>query len=285
MPQQRQRARQRGRSTILSHAFARSEVSPRLPPSTAVFHRRLIVLNFSFSGLFVSWLQKHADTIVKVFATSIAMLFTALVSLAFFQLVPTLQLFIGIVVACCSLSLYFVPPELGAGAGAPTLPLTLGAGGGVVEVHCSKCFAVTTAVLPRGLGKGSGLGPGGHGTGGLGGVGVAGSGGGSAAPADWAGGGAGAGGGMGVAGGGAVVVNTQAEALGKDAARRSPSGQRRRGPTTACSVNDVPAKTKAVRAPLAAACACLTPLFGTRLRIDPSSRSHHRARRFPPGLR
>ena len=26
----------------------------------------LIVLNFSFSGLFVSWLQKYADTIVKV---------------------------------------------------------------------------------------------------------------------------------------------------------------------------------------------------------------------------
>lgn len=71
----------------------------------------LIVINFSFSGLFVSWLQKYADTIVKVYSTSSAMLLTALLAVGFFGLEPTLQLFVGIIVACCSLVLYFLPPE------------------------------------------------------------------------------------------------------------------------------------------------------------------------------
>jgi solute carrier family 35 (UDP-sugar transporter), member A1/2/3 len=71
----------------------------------------LIVINFSFSGLFVSWLQKFADTIVKVYATSSAMLLTALLSVSFFGLEPSLQLFLGITIACCSLVLYFMPPD------------------------------------------------------------------------------------------------------------------------------------------------------------------------------
>ncbi|GBG59137.1 hypothetical protein CBR_g32154 [Chara braunii] len=41
----------------------------------------VIVLNFSFAGLFVSWIMKYADTIVKVYATSGAMLLTAVLSI------------------------------------------------------------------------------------------------------------------------------------------------------------------------------------------------------------
>eukprot|EP00192_Tetraselmis_astigmatica_P013446 CAMPEP_0117657502 /NCGR_PEP_ID=MMETSP0804-20121206/5365_1 /TAXON_ID=1074897 /ORGANISM="Tetraselmis astigmatica, Strain CCMP880" /LENGTH=320 /DNA_ID=CAMNT_0005463961 /DNA_START=303 /DNA_END=1265 /DNA_ORIENTATION=+ len=71
----------------------------------------LIVLNFAFAGMSVSWIMKFADTIVKVYATSSAMLITALLSIWFFDLQPTLQLFMGIVIACISLNLYFLPPE------------------------------------------------------------------------------------------------------------------------------------------------------------------------------
>mmetsp|Transcript_934 Transcript_934/g.3017 ORF Transcript_934/g.3017 Transcript_934/m.3017 type:complete len:333 (-) Transcript_934:1080-2078(-) len=71
----------------------------------------LIVFNFSFSGLFVSWLQKYADTIVKVYSTSSAMLLTALLAVMLFNLTASLQLFVGISIACCSLILYFMPIE------------------------------------------------------------------------------------------------------------------------------------------------------------------------------
>jgi UDP-sugar transporter A1/2/3 len=74
----------------------------------------LIVLNFAFAGMSVSWIMKFADTIVKVYATSSAMMITALLSIWFFELEPTLQLFMGIVIACISLNLYFLPSEVSA---------------------------------------------------------------------------------------------------------------------------------------------------------------------------
>eukprot|EP00899_Mesostigma_viride_P005095 jgi/Mesvir1/14587/Mv05261-RA.1 len=72
----------------------------------------LIVINFSFSGLFVSWIMKFADTIVKVYATSSAMLLTALLAVWLFGLDPTLPLFLGIATACISLQLYFMPADV-----------------------------------------------------------------------------------------------------------------------------------------------------------------------------
>lgn len=72
----------------------------------------LIVINFSFSGLFISWLQKYADTIVKVYATSSAMMVTAFLSIFFFDLSPTLQLFLGISIVCISILLYFMPGDV-----------------------------------------------------------------------------------------------------------------------------------------------------------------------------
>ncbi|KAL4853620.1 CMP-sialic acid transporter 1 [Chlorella vulgaris] len=70
----------------------------------------LVVANLAFSGLLVSWVMKFADSIVKVYATSLAMLLTTLVSIAFFSLQPTLQMALGIVIASCSVVLYYVPP-------------------------------------------------------------------------------------------------------------------------------------------------------------------------------
>ncbi|KAL6768914.1 hypothetical protein ACKKBF_B16745 [Auxenochlorella protothecoides x Auxenochlorella symbiontica] len=71
----------------------------------------LVVANLAFSGLLVSWVMKFADSIVKVYATSLAMLLTTGVSIAFFGLDPSLQLGLGLAVACVSVVLYYVSPE------------------------------------------------------------------------------------------------------------------------------------------------------------------------------
>ena len=112
----------------------------------------LIVINFSFSGLFVSWLQKFADTIVKVYATSSAMLLTALLSVSFFGLEPSLQLFLGITIACCSLVLYFMPPDLPKEKNS-VLPVTSAGHGGGSTVGGSGYGGGAT---PRGSGGGDG---------------------------------------------------------------------------------------------------------------------------------
>lgn len=51
----------------------------------------LVCCNLAFSGLLVSWIMKFADSILKVFATSMAMLLTMLISVSFFGTVLTLQ--------------------------------------------------------------------------------------------------------------------------------------------------------------------------------------------------
>ena len=71
----------------------------------------LVVGNLAFSGLLVSWVMKFADSIVKVYATSLAMLLTTGISITFFGLQPTLQLALGLIVASTSVVLYYVSPE------------------------------------------------------------------------------------------------------------------------------------------------------------------------------
>ena len=71
----------------------------------------LVVMNLAFTGLLVSWIMKFADSIVKVYATSMAMLVTMLASVAFFGLSPTPQLFLGIVVASASLQIYYTKAD------------------------------------------------------------------------------------------------------------------------------------------------------------------------------
>ena len=72
----------------------------------------LLVANLAFSGLLVSWIMKFADSIVKVFATSMAMLVTTLVSVAAFGLQPSLQMILGMTTASISLVLYYMGPSL-----------------------------------------------------------------------------------------------------------------------------------------------------------------------------
>ncbi|CAM6084893.1 unnamed protein product [Calypogeia fissa] len=71
----------------------------------------LVVINLGCTGLLVSWIMKFADNIVKVYSTSMAMLLTMVISVYLFNLVPTLQLFLGIVICGISLQLYFTPPQ------------------------------------------------------------------------------------------------------------------------------------------------------------------------------
>ncbi|OAY71020.1 CMP-sialic acid transporter 1 [Ananas comosus] len=72
----------------------------------------LVVFNLGSTGLLVSWLMKYADNIVKVYSTSMAMLLTMVLSIFLFNLRPTIQLFLGIIICMISLHMYFAPPHL-----------------------------------------------------------------------------------------------------------------------------------------------------------------------------
>mmetsp|Transcript_52444 Transcript_52444/g.166801 ORF Transcript_52444/g.166801 Transcript_52444/m.166801 type:complete len:327 (+) Transcript_52444:194-1174(+) len=52
----------------------------------------LVVCNLAFTGLLVSWVMKYADSIVKVYSTSMAMLVTMVVSIFLFGISPNMQL-------------------------------------------------------------------------------------------------------------------------------------------------------------------------------------------------
>ena len=66
-----------------------------------------VVFNLAFTGLLVSWIMKYADTIVKVYSTSMAMLVTMLFSIFLFDISPNLQLLLGILTSSISLRLYY----------------------------------------------------------------------------------------------------------------------------------------------------------------------------------
>lgn len=72
----------------------------------------LVVINLGVTGLLVSWIMKYADNIVKVYATSMAMLLTMLLSIYLFNFKPSLQLFLGILICIMSLQMYFTPPHM-----------------------------------------------------------------------------------------------------------------------------------------------------------------------------
>ena len=93
----------------------------------------LLVLNQGLSGLTVSWLMKYADSIIKMFATSMSMFLTMALSILFFGQQPTLHRFLGLVTAVTALQIYNfkrsdveLAREAAAGraAEAPTLPTT-----------------------------------------------------------------------------------------------------------------------------------------------------------------
>ena len=55
----------------------------------------MVVCNLAFTGLLVSWIMKFADTIVKVYSTSMAMMVTMVLSIFLFNIAPNLQLVLG----------------------------------------------------------------------------------------------------------------------------------------------------------------------------------------------
>ena len=70
-----------------------------------------VVANLALTGLVISWIMKNADSIVKVYATSLSMFLTMLVSVWLFEFQPNLQLVLGITTACSSLQLYYMRPS------------------------------------------------------------------------------------------------------------------------------------------------------------------------------
>ena len=107
----------------LARSLARDPLRPASPlPADYSLVTWLVVANLAFSGLLVSWVMKFADSIVKVYATSLAMLLTTLISIAFFGLSPSLQLGLGIITASCSVMLYYGNPSRMGFVESPKLP-------------------------------------------------------------------------------------------------------------------------------------------------------------------
>ncbi|PIA46604.1 hypothetical protein AQUCO_01500262v1 [Aquilegia coerulea] len=71
----------------------------------------LMILNHALSGIAVSMVMKFADNIVKVYATSVAMLLTALVSMCFFEFHFSLAFFLGSTVVSLSVYLHSIGKE------------------------------------------------------------------------------------------------------------------------------------------------------------------------------
>ncbi|CDP14485.1 unnamed protein product [Coffea canephora] len=68
----------------------------------------LMILNHALSGIAVSMVMKYADNIVKVYATSVAMLLTAIVSVFLFGFHLSLAFFLGSIVVSVSIYLHSV---------------------------------------------------------------------------------------------------------------------------------------------------------------------------------
>jgi UDP-sugar transporter A1/2/3 len=67
----------------------------------------VMILNHAFSGIAVSMVMKYADNIVKVYATSVAMIVTTLVSVVMFQFRVTAAFFLGSSVVSIAVFLHY----------------------------------------------------------------------------------------------------------------------------------------------------------------------------------
>uniref|UniRef100_A0A061SAP7 Solute carrier family 35 (UDP-sugar transporter), member A1/2/3 n=1 Tax=Tetraselmis sp. GSL018 TaxID=582737 RepID=A0A061SAP7_9CHLO len=67
----------------------------------------IMILNHSLSGLAVSMVMKYANNIVKVYATSVAMLLTTIVSIPLFGFQLTLPFVLGTSVVCVAIFLHY----------------------------------------------------------------------------------------------------------------------------------------------------------------------------------
>jgi len=69
----------------------------------------LVILDQSFGGLLVATVVKYADTILKGFATSIAILVGGIMSAIIFGLMPSFKFISGVVIVIIAVLLYNKP--------------------------------------------------------------------------------------------------------------------------------------------------------------------------------
>ena len=67
----------------------------------------VMILNHALSGIAVSMVMKYADNIVKVYATSVAMILTTLLSVILFQFRISAAFFLGSCVVCVAVFLHY----------------------------------------------------------------------------------------------------------------------------------------------------------------------------------
>ena len=71
----------------------------------------LVVLNLACAGLLISYVLKFVDAIAKVFATSMAMFITPLLSYALFHNSLSLPMYLGVFTAACGVNMYYMTPR------------------------------------------------------------------------------------------------------------------------------------------------------------------------------
>lgn len=71
----------------------------------------LVVLNLACAGLLISYVLKFVDAIAKVFATSMAMFITPLLSYLLFKKGLSLPMYLGVFTAGCGINMYYMTPR------------------------------------------------------------------------------------------------------------------------------------------------------------------------------
>ena len=108
-------------SLVVLSSFASSEAfilgrDPRIMMEMGFFHGYnmliwIMILNHALSGIAVSLVIKYADNIVKVYSTSIAMVFTAVMSIPMFGFEITLPFILGTCVLSVAIYLHNLNTE------------------------------------------------------------------------------------------------------------------------------------------------------------------------------
>ena len=92
--------------SLLLSSYHRSE-----PISQNVFHgftfvTWIVILNASCNGLVISWLLKYVDSVAKLHASSLSLVFSAILSASLFNFAPSLQMYLGASTVIISIYLY-----------------------------------------------------------------------------------------------------------------------------------------------------------------------------------
>ena len=72
----------------------------------------LVVLNLACAGLLISYVLKYVDAVAKVFATSMAMFITPLLSYVLFHKGLSLPMYLGVFTAACGINMYYMSPRV-----------------------------------------------------------------------------------------------------------------------------------------------------------------------------